>query len=203
MLGYLEESLDYYREAYRLDPHTGINSDHLGVTLFALGRNEEAFRYLRDSLDLGRTFHQLIFLLNVENGDFLNARMIATHIFDGQELLQYFMPIFEDRNNANERQYLVDRFFMKYDLLGPRQGFVDMGHDPIMLAAMGVFDEATEHFVHGPGWRTHLWSPALAEYRASDAFKDFIRQTKMNAYWRKHGWPDLCRPLGDDDFECD
>ena len=203
MLGYLEESLKYYKEAYRLDPHTGINSDHLGVTLISLGRNEEANPYLRNGLDKGRSFHQLIFLLNVRNGDFLNARMIAAYIFDRQELLQYFMPIFEDRNDAKERRYLVDRFFMKYDLLGPRQGIIDIHHDPIMLAAMGLFDQATEHFIHVPGWRTHLWGPSLAEYRASDAFKDFIRQTKMNAYWRKHGWPDLCRPLGDDDFECD
>jgi len=22
------------------------------------------------------------------------------------------------------------------------------------------------------------------------------------AYWREKGWPSLCRPLGDDDFEC-
>jgi len=203
MLGYLEESLNYYKEAYRLDPLTGINSDHLAVTLHALGRNEEAYRYLNSGLDRGRDFTQLIFLLNVENGDFLNARMVAVRFLDGLELLQYFMPIFEGRNDASERKYLVERFFAKYDLVEPWEDSVGLDHDPILLAAMGLFEQATEHFDHGPGWRTHLWGSALAEYRASDAFKDFARKIKMEAYWRKHGWPDFCRPLGDDDFECD
>jgi len=22
-------------------------------------------------------------------------------------------------------------------------------------------------------------------------------------YWKAHGWPDLCRPVGSDDFVCD
>ncbi|MCH7510631.1 MAG: hypothetical protein IIB68_12470 [Proteobacteria bacterium] len=203
MLGYLEESLNYYKEAYRLDPVTGINSDHLGAALTALRRNEEAYPYLVNALDQGRSIHQLLFLLDVENGDFLNARMIATYVFGGQEMLQYFMPIFEGPHGVSERQQLVDRFFVKIELLEPRPQFVDTRRDPILLAAMGVFDQATKYFVEEPGWRDHVWNPALAEYRASAQFKDYVRQTKMDTYWRKHGWPDLCRPLGDDDFECD
>ena len=203
MLGYLEESLNYYKEAYRLDPVTGINSDHLGAALTALRRNEEAYPYLVNALDQGRSIHQLLFLLDVENGDFLNARMIATYVFGGQEMLQYFMPIFEGPHGVSERQQLVDRFFVKIELLEPRPQFVDTRRDPILLAAMGVFDQATKYFVEEPGWRDHVWNPALAEYRASEHFRDYVRQTRMDTYWRKHGWPDLCRPLGDDDFECD
>jgi len=43
----------------------------------------------------------------------------------------------------------------------------------------------------------------LRNYRDSKQFKDYVRQARLQTYWRKHGWPDLCRPLGDDDFECD
>ncbi len=203
MLGYLEESLNYYKEAYRLDPLTGINSDHLGVTLIALRRNEEAYPYLASALDQGRSMHQVLFLIDVENGDFLNARMIAAHVFDSQEMLQYFMPIFEGPHSVSERQHLVNRFFAKIESLEPRPQFVDTRRDPILLAAMGVFDQATKYFVEEPGWRDHVWNPALAEYRASEHFRDYVRQTRMDTYWRKHGWPDLCRPVGDEDFECD
>ncbi|MCH7895262.1 MAG: hypothetical protein IH907_12245 [Proteobacteria bacterium] len=111
------------------------------------------------------------------------------------------MPIFEGPHSASERQQLVDRFFAKIDPLEPEQERIR--RNPIFLGALGVFDQATKFFLERPGWRTHVWNPALAEYRASAQFKDYARQTKMDTYWRKHGWPDLCRPVGDDDFECD
>jgi hypothetical protein len=30
-----------------------------------------------------------------------------------------------------------------------------------------------------------------------------MRDVGLFAYWREWSWPDLCRPVGDDDFECD
>jgi hypothetical protein len=152
-------------------------------------------------MDKGRAMYTIQFAHNVMNSDFNNARMVAMHMFDGQEMLQYLMPIFEARHSASERQHLVDRFFANLDPLNQQH---QRGRkDAILLAAMGVFDQATEVFVKYPGWRTQVWNKLLVEYRASDEFKDYVRQTKMEAYWRKHGWPDLCRPLGDADFECD
>ncbi|MCH9027894.1 MAG: tetratricopeptide repeat protein [Proteobacteria bacterium] len=200
-LGYLEGSLEYFREAYRLDPDIGINSDHFGVALVGLGRNEEAYPYIGTAIDKGRAMYTVVFMDNVADGNFVNARMVAKHMFGGFEMLPYLMPIFEGRHGAGERQHLIDRFFAKLDPLDPKQER-NRG-DAILLGAMGKFAETTELFVQKPGWRTHAWNPALAEYRASAQFKDYTRQTQMDTYWRKHGWPDLCRPVGDDDFECD
>jgi TolB-like protein len=201
ILGYLEEALKYYQEAYRLDPLTGINSDHFGVTLLYLGRNEEAYSYLGKTMDKGRVIYDVMFLQNVADGDFVNARMVAMHLFDGGEILQFFMPIFEGRHGSSERQQLIDRFFAKIDPLTPAQERIRS--NPIFLGVMGLADQATKMFIEKPGWRTHVWNPALAEYRASEQFKDYAIQIGMERHWRKHGWPDLCRPLGVDDFECD
>jgi len=33
-------------------------------------------------------------------------------------------------------------------------------------------------------------------------FKQLVRNEGLVDYWRVYGWPDLCRPLGDDDFQC-
>ena len=41
-------------------------------------------------------------------------------------------------------------------------------------------------------------APLLSDPRA----KALIRDLGFEAYWRQRGWPALCRPLGDDDFEC-
>ena len=39
--------------------------------------------------------------------------------------------------------------------------------------------------------------------RKTERFKDFVRKAGFVEYWRTRGWPDLCRPIGTDDFTCD
>jgi len=48
-----------------------------------------------------------------------------------------------------------------------------------------------------------VWSPVTQETRHLPRFKEFIKEIGLVDYWNKFGWPDLCRPLGDVDFECD
>jgi hypothetical protein len=45
---------------------------------------------------------------------------------------------------------------------------------------------------------TPIARPLLADPRA----KELLTRYGFVAYWREKGWPSLCRPLGDDDFEC-
>ncbi len=47
-----------------------------------------------------------------------------------------------------------------------------------------------------------LWLPEYPELRRSKHFKEFVRTLRIDAYWRAHGFPRQCRPIGDDDFEC-
>ena len=46
--------------------------------------------------------------------------------------------------------------------------------------------------------RTPIGQRFLADPRA----KQLLRDYGFESYWREKGWPPLCRPLGDDDFEC-
>ena len=46
------------------------------------------------------------------------------------------------------------------------------------------------------------WYPIMADVRKSQAFNDFVTEINLVEYWRESGWPELCRPLGTDDFEC-
>jgi hypothetical protein len=32
--------------------------------------------------------------------------------------------------------------------------------------------------------------------------KAYLRRIGLLDYWRDHGWPEACRPLDSDDFEC-
>jgi TolB-like protein/Tfp pilus assembly protein PilF len=48
-----------------------------------------------------------------------------------------------------------------------------------------------------------LWHPSYAPMRKTERFKALMRDAGLVEYWRARGWPDLCRPVGADDFVCD
>ena len=55
-----------------------------------------------------------------------------------------------------------------------------------------------------------LWSPYQPILRRPELRDEYVRihkrkilETGIHDYWRKNGFPPQCRPLGDDDFECD
>jgi hypothetical protein len=47
-----------------------------------------------------------------------------------------------------------------------------------------------------------LWHPSAAGARKTERFKALVRKAKMVEFWRARGWPELVRPIGDDDFVC-
>jgi hypothetical protein len=48
-----------------------------------------------------------------------------------------------------------------------------------------------------------VWAPEFSAVRKTERFKAYVRKVELVDYWRAKGWPDLCRPVGTDDFVCD
>jgi|GEM_PF-6908545 len=48
-----------------------------------------------------------------------------------------------------------------------------------------------------------LWGESNQGYRKTLTFKSLIINTGIYEYWLEKGFPSQCRPLVDDDFECD
>jgi hypothetical protein len=49
----------------------------------------------------------------------------------------------------------------------------------------------------------YLFNPVYAPARKTERFKTLVRKAGLVDYWRARGWPDLCHPMGADDFVCD
>lgn len=54
---------------------------------------------------------------------------------------------------------------------------------------------------------TDLIAPAesaeqLRQYRADPGVKAYLQWLRLPEYWREAGWPEQCRPMGEDDFSC-
>ena len=48
----------------------------------------------------------------------------------------------------------------------------------------------------------YWWFPYPLEFRNSPHRKRLMRELGLPEYWRKHGFPPQCTPVGEDDFEC-
>ena len=49
----------------------------------------------------------------------------------------------------------------------------------------------------------YIWTPSFKAVRQTQRFKTYVKNRGLVDYWRAKGWPDLCRPMGADDFVCD
>jgi len=66
-----------------------------------------------------------------------------------------------------------------------------------------TFEVLRDWMRSAPTRAMYLWRPVLREVRERQDFRDLLRELGLVAYWREHGWPDLCHPIGGDDFRCD
>jgi len=48
-----------------------------------------------------------------------------------------------------------------------------------------------------------IWLPSSTGFRKSAYFKPLVNQIGLQRYWREHEFPERCRPIGEEDFECD
>jgi len=81
------------------------------------------------------------------------------------------------------------------------QGFA-MTDDPyvasVVFLSFGAFDRLPTEYI-GDWW----WYPGYKGLRESKARYDAMRKAGLYDYWRAHGFPPQCKPVGSDDFECE
>jgi TolB-like protein len=59
------------------------------------------------------------------------------------------------------------------------------------------------YFSSGGTENAFLWHSTYAPVRKTERFKAWVRTEGMVEYWRAKGWPEFCRPVGAEDFECE
>jgi len=78
-----------------------------------------------------------------------------------------------------------------------------------LIFAAGYQEEAVDFFSSGrtefgfdTGFLYFLWQPNMRSFINLREVKDVLIEVGMLEFWKADGWPDMCRPLGDSDFEC-
>jgi len=199
--GKLKRAYELLERMRRNDPFNQIIVSNYYVIYMLLGdrqRAEEEYQRRNKSLLKGYTdWHDdAITEVRLYSGDALSRNEIVSsdpvHI-----AIKEYLDSPEEGLMELRRIYSSDDNLSFHDLLKIASWSRYFGYSEF---AMEVIDRLSRIDASlGP----HLWYPTMREVRQLPRFKEYVREIGLVDYWKEYGWPDLCRPVGDDDFVCD
>jgi adenylate cyclase len=192
--GYFEEGLALQQQCLVIDPGYTNCAYYVEMGLVLLGRNEEAIAFSDDKLELfggAQTPARASVLLELGNRQAALLALIASPFLEGAPVYEILKALEDPGSDHTERL----RKFNAWDA----ESDSSLAIYPNLFAALGDF-ERMEVMMGAEPW---FWLPKFKEYRQSDKFKADIRKYGSFDLWKFRGFPPLCRPIGDDDFECD
>jgi TolB-like protein len=197
-LGYFDRAERDAMKCLDIDPAYEICRSFLALAVLFAGDIERALDIHETALRHGFTGNNSPFLyLFVATGEERTALAVMSSYNAAQGT---------NRATAYEYRALVDPAFD----YGAEKTLIDQAYFPAGATEPEwgpwhndfLFHYRQYDQLHGndlPYW----WFPHPVEFRSSPHRKRLIHEIGLPIYWRNHGFPPQCRPLGDDDFECD
>jgi len=192
MLGYLDQAFEQTQIAQATDPLMPAVDFVAARILDTLGRHDEAARRWGERAPA--SFQP--WFTAIWRGDIASARAHLGQALQGERWFDSYVAVtdaVEDPRKwpaARERIAAADRPDAAFNWVRVLDPEPDIARDVEGLEAI---------------WRNGyslfsmtLWNRELRSHRAHPAFSAYLQRNDMPAYWKAHGWPDLCRPKGDD-----
>ena len=190
-LGYFDRAVSDYQRCQVIDPAYELCRRHLAVTYLYLGRTDDALRLVEVGLENGYLFSDVVFVPAIAaRGDRFGVLDILTRQYEDDP--QLIRPLF---------RALTDRAFNDRDrqdaVLLVKRSKNSRTFAPSALLVLKAYDEITYSDVLPPIWwtRDDAWLKSQSRMR-------LMQSWHLPEYWRKHGFPPQCRPIGESDFEC-
>lgn len=197
-LGMFDKAIADIGRCLEIDPFYHNCRRHLAVAHLAKGEEDLALQLFQESAEQGFFGSELVFSpVLIRRGDRLAAvlnfwRWETDRSFPASALMDAIE--FPERDHgAGLAKYLN---WLETSGTSSTRGLGDLG---LEFALFGAYDRVVISKFNN-GW---MWIDGLEGFRKSPQFKPFLIDTGIPAYWREHGYPQQCRPLGEDDFECD
>jgi TolB-like protein len=202
-IGYLKEALRLREQVHALEPFIPDYNNFLGQSLVVSGRIEDAIR----TLEAGHaTGGQLGFEKEVLARAYFAAEryedalrtMLAIpkgRYGDSGQLIENAAGLLR---NAPTKSVVAATL----PVVPGRLNFV-YAHVSAPGRMMEYPERAFEVGIGTSSGLRNIWDPINAPLRKTEGFKALMRKAGLLDYWRAKGWPDLCQPIGADDFECD
>lgn len=204
-VGYVQEALRETERAIEIDPLSP--SLHLwhGRVLDTLGRHDEAWRSFEDgdSIVVGQTamFYNAMWRRDYDTADAL-ARSLELDVPWRATQRLAVQAMRDPARDADLREAIA-----RSEVVLAAEGLQGFDFNRSFLRER---DYATDleglDRVRREGYASYhwnMWMPEERELRQSRVFHDYLRDVGLIAYWREHGWPDVCRSDGKDGAVCD
>jgi TolB-like protein len=189
-MGYFEESQSDFVRCTDIEPTYAPCRTNLALSLIGLQRREEANQEMLDAARkgaLGPDVATLITLADLERREAFYYVAASLRVLRGwyanEELYDALLNPQGDHTALRQR---LARFLHENGL--------ESSTATELLIALGDFEHDSLGFA--------FWLRPYTQYRQSDGFKHRIDRQGISDYWREAGFPDMCQPLGEDDFEC-
>ncbi len=194
--GHLKEALRVQNQILAQEPFVPVYRDRAADLLWAMGQNDAALKILEAMGPQGRNEVRL-------------AKVYATvgrYAEAADTLLAITPTLARPRQSLEDAARLIRTAPAKVTtpntlpLLPGELSFVYL-----FVGAENRFLEFVEREISADyygGIFRDPWAPPSASLRKTERFKAFVRKARLVEYWRARGWPDLCHPVGADDFAC-
>jgi len=203
-MGFLSRGLEELLIAFELDPASPVINQSL-VWNATLNREDElAFKHVEISKGIG-IGDRAIF--NAADASFrrgtLDEDISKLEINEAPEIFFSCISARRDPSLINQLPAQLDEFIENFDGERIPQQF------KLCLALSGQVERAATMALavieNNWGDLAVFWrsNQQAGQMRQTDNFRETLKEMGLLDFYREHGWPDLCRPIGEDDFECD
>ena len=190
-VGQMERGIEDFRSCIRYEPYYVPCIDNLHWYLADMGRDEEALQVLLDAMNAGVSkilFANLAML--ARTGNELMFKAVTNNVLALRDW-RHHDELYEAFRNLDADHLDLAESIVEFYAANP-----DRSADFIIPTLMALGKVPARPNVIG------FWSLSGRKYRQTEQFRDFLQRSGMYDYFRQTEWPDVCRPVGGDDFEC-
>lgn len=196
--GRLDKALEVAQRALELDPASPVINNNLAETYMTLGYDEQALSYWRAAVDLGfdtSASVNIVELMAADRRGDVESWLALLRAGPGNAELpeRYFELIGAVREDPARWPEL--EALLTDDPAIPEEGLL------ALYVIMGRAERALEIALTDPGREAVdpgiLWLPEAAPLRRLPRFGELVKSIGLVDYWKQYGWPDDCRPVGD------
>ena len=195
--GFFDEAVQYFQNCIDIDPGYQNCKQHLADTYLYMGRQDEAVELFESTLEWN--FHSM------------SESFVPVYVQLGKRNIALLLADIKFRHGAapvvewiraleNPEADHSAGFARLKDWERTTRNGLKLSDFPQLLFTFGEYDEALTNLANAS---LGIWHPIAADFRQSPQFKQLVRAAGFLAYWQERGFPDFCRAVGDDDFECD
>jgi len=207
-IGHLAAAHEQSRAIFRRDPENAntVGMGYLMLLDEVLGNPEAS----DDTYRLGSELFE-----PWPGGDFTRLLVLMGRVREGQGDRATIARFFREQATVPMRRDLAARFddrdaVVEYLTDAVRQDLNNQFRHVDIAVFAAYFDapelslEALKNTSSAFGINlAFAWMPLFHEVRQLDEFREYLREAGVVDVWNALGWPDLCEPLGGDEFRCD